>query len=260
MMANPLIQKMGDRSTSSFKKYQELAVGSESIFDFVKYELLMSLFGSFPGALGIYLRSKAIPLLLRKSGKGVLFGRNVTIRVPKRIELGSNVIVDDNSVLDAKGDPGRSFIRCGNDVEISRNTILSCKGQGSINLGNFVSIGRNVLLSAFNELVIEDKCSIGPYCAVLASGHGWEDPETPILLQDRKVGKIVIGENVWLGAHVTVMDGVTIGRNSVVGAGSVVTQDIPPYRIAGGMPARVIARRGQEKAMREGLNSSAGAK
>jgi carbonic anhydrase/acetyltransferase-like protein (isoleucine patch superfamily)/acyl carrier protein len=120
---------------------------------------------------------------------------------------------------------------------------LSCKDVGSISLGNFVSIGRNVLLSSASELAVGDNCSVGPYSCLLASGHGWDDPVKPVMLQNRQVKKIVIEKNVWLGAHVVVMDGVTIGENSIIAAGSVVTQDIPRYRIAAGMPARVVAKR-----------------
>ena len=238
----PLIKKVGDKGQSSFRKYQDLFVGSRSVAQLLRYELILSGLGSRPGALGIYLRSKVYPRLFKKCGKNVFFGRGVTVRVPMQIELGSNVIIDDNAVLDAKGDPSVSFIRCGSDVEISRNVILSCK-EGSISIGNLVSIGRNSLLSSISELKIGDDCSIGPFCCLLASGHGWDDPDKPVMLQNREVKRIVIEDNVWLGAHVTVMDGVTIGRNSIVCVGSVVTQDIAPYRIAAGVPARVINKR-----------------
>ena len=90
---------------------------------------------------------------------------------------------------------------------------------------------------------IGDNCSIGPYTAILASGHDWSDPDTPVLLQGRSIGNITIEDNVWIGAHVTVMDGVTIGANSVVSANSVVTHDLPPYSVAAGQPARVVSYR-----------------
>ncbi len=243
MHYSPLINNIANSRESAFRKYQDLFVGSRSIIELIRYEAVLSLFGSFPGALGLYLRSRAYPLLFKRSGKNVFVGKGVTIRAPKRIELGSNVIIDDNVVLDAKGDPNTSFIKCGNEVEISRNSILSCKGGGSIELGDFVAIGRNVLLSSLKPLIIDNNCSIGPYSCLLASGHGWEDPEKPVALQNREIKKIIIEENVWLGAHVVVMDGVTIGKNSIIAVGSVVTQDIGPYLIAAGTPARVIARR-----------------
>ncbi len=239
----PLIRKVGDKRQSAFTKYQDLFVGSRSLLELLRYELVFSALGSFPGALGIYLRSKAYPWVIRNCGENVFFGRGVTVRAPGRIELAGDVIVDDHAVLDAKGDVNASFIRCGKEVEIGRNSILSCKDVGFISLGNFVSIGRNVLLSSAGGLLIGDNCSIGPYSCLLASGHGWDDPDKPVLLQNRQIKKIVIEDNVWLGAHVVVMDGVTIGKNSIVCVGSIVTQDIAPYRIVAGAPARVIEKR-----------------
>jgi acetyltransferase-like isoleucine patch superfamily enzyme len=64
-------------------------------------------------------------------------------------------------------------------------------------------------------------------------------------------GDIVLEDDVWLGANVVVLDGVTIGRGAIVGAGAVVTQSIPPYAIAGGVPARVIRYRTPEKGNHE---------
>lgn len=236
----PLLARVTDEKQSPVQRYQDLFVGSRSLADLALYELVTGALQSFSGALGIFLRSKCYRLLFRRCGSSLLIGRNVTIRVPRRIELGSGTMIDDNAVLDAKGHPQKSFIRCGDKVEISRNAILSCKQNGSITLGNFVSIGRNALLSARAPLQIGDNCSIGPYACILASGHDWQDTEKPILLQDRAVEPITIGENVWIGAHVTIMDGVTIGENSIIGVGSVVTHDIPAYRIAAGAPARVV--------------------
>ncbi len=240
MSYKPLLTQIAARDKSPVRNYQDLFIGSRSPASLIWYELIISFLQSFPGALGIFLRSKAYPRLLKSCGRNILFGRNVTLRVTRRITLGSHILIDDNAVLDAKGDSDSSFIRCGDEAEISRNAILACKGAGSIALGNFVSIGRNALLSARAPLRIGDNCSIGPYACILASGHDWSDPETPILIQDRDVGEIVIGNNVWIGAHATVLDGVTIGDNSVIGVGAVVTHDIPPYRIAAGAPARVV--------------------
>ncbi len=238
----PLIKKMSDSETSAIQKYQRLFIGSKSLKDLLLYEVLTMLCVSFPGALGYFLRNKLFPFLFNHCGKKVFFGRNITIRVPKQIYLGSNLIIDDNAVLDAKGDPEISFLRCGDEVEISRNTIMSCK-DGSITIGSFVSIGRNVLMSSGKKITIGDNCNIGPFTSILASGHGWDDPEKPAMLQNRGIKPIEIENNVWIGAHVTVMDGVKIGEKSIISVGSVVANDIPPYCIAGGVPARVISRR-----------------
>ena len=85
--------------------------------------------------------------------------------------------------------------------------------------------------------------AIGPHSAIMTYKHLFDDVSIPIKFQDLELKKVKIGEGVWLGAHVVVMPGVTIGDNSVVGAGAVVTKDIPSYSIAAGVPAKVIKKR-----------------
>src|SRR5690606_20872223 len=101
MTYTPLIKKVSESRWSSVKKYQDLFVGSYSLLELLRYEFMMAFFAPFPGGLGIYLRSKVYPFFLKECGRRVFLGKGVTIRVPKRIYLGSNVIIDDNAVLDA---------------------------------------------------------------------------------------------------------------------------------------------------------------
>ncbi|MDH5690952.1 MAG: acyltransferase [Candidatus Bathyarchaeota archaeon] len=103
-------------------------------------------------------------------------------------------------------------------------------GTGSIIYGAAdVKIGRYSLLANYVELIAGD--------------HVFKDPSIPIRFQGRKIGNIVIGEDVWLGARVSVLNGINIGKGSVVGANAVVTKDIPSYSVAAGNPAMVIRKR-----------------
>jgi maltose O-acetyltransferase len=92
-----------------------------------------------------------------------------------------------------------------------------------------VEIGSNVLM--------------GAHCVITSSNHRFGNRNKIIWEQGMAPGKVTIGEDVWLGASVKVMPGVTIGTGAVVGASSVVTKDIPPYGIAVGSPAKVIKYR-----------------
>ena len=80
---------------------------------------------------------------------------------------------------------------------------------------------------------------------IVAVDHVYDDPQRPIREQGITAQGIVIEDDVWLGAGATVVDGVTIGRGSVIGAGAVVTTDMPPYSIAVGIPAKVVKDRRQ---------------
>jgi acetyltransferase-like isoleucine patch superfamily enzyme len=77
----------------------------------------------------------------------------------------------------------------------------------------------------------------------MPSNHVFEDPKTPIRLQGIRAEGIIIKDDVWLGTGVRVLDGITIGKGSIVGAGAVVTKDVPDYAIVTGVPARVTGWR-----------------
>jgi acetyltransferase-like isoleucine patch superfamily enzyme len=109
--------------------------------------------------------------------------------------------------------------------------------------GNEMRIGRNVFINqncTFYDLGgidIADEVMIGPNVSIITSGH----PLEPSQRRSVTTGKpIVIERNVWIAAGATIIGGVTIGKNSVVAAGSVVTKDVPANTLAGGNPARVI--------------------
>jgi len=88
---------------------------------------------------------------------------------------------------------------------------------------------------------IGSHCMLANGCFVTDANHRFDDPDTPVPWQGfSSKGPTRIGDNVWLGAHVVVTSGVTIGERCVIGANSVVTQDIPPFSIAAGAPAKVL--------------------
>lgn len=131
---------------------------------------------------------------------------------------------------------------CGSAIE--RDCTIWCAAEGdsepSLNTGANVYIGRNSYLGVWRPISIGDDTLIGAYCYIISGDHQFTAPDVPIRLQGYKGGPITIGRNVWLGAHVIVLAGVTIGDNAVIGAGSVVTSSIPNAEIWAGAPARRI--------------------
>src|ERR1700740_3245492 len=105
------------RGTSAGEKYASLVVGKSDLGSLLKYELIVTLSQSCPGALGLALRKFLYPLLLGSCGPNVVFGQNVVLRHPHKIRIGHDVVVDDNCLLDAKGDSNRG-ITIGNGVFI----------------------------------------------------------------------------------------------------------------------------------------------
>ncbi len=229
-------------------KYADLFLGEKGALRLLRFEMVTLLFSGLPGALGLAMRKVFYPSLFRQVGRGVVFGRNVTIRHPHKISIGSNVFIDDNVVLDAKGE-GNKGLHIGENVYIGRNTILSCK-NGSILIGDYVNISANCSLLSETEIRLGRYCFLAGHCYLVAGGnHSFDDLETPIMFQPSlSKGGIQIADDVWLGAGVVVLDGVSVGRGCVVGAGAVVTQPLPEYSVAVGSPAQKIRDRRDRRA------------
>lgn len=138
-----------------------------------------------------------------------------------------------------------SLVSFGNDIYIGDNVELRCNGGNRIKIGNNVTLNRGAMV--LGEVLIGNDCLIAPYCVIIGSNHIFDNTSIPINKQGISSSGVQIEENVWLGAHVTVLDGVKIGKNSIIGAGSVVTKDIPSNSIAVGNPCKVVRARSSTK-------------
>jgi acetyltransferase-like isoleucine patch superfamily enzyme len=236
-------KKMARSKKSKYAMYLELFVGKPGFWSFLKYEFI-TLFGGFPGAGGIFLRNILYKHLFKKVGKGVIFGKSITVRNPYKITIGSNVIIDENVMLDAKGLDNEG-ITIKDGVYIGRNSIISCK-NGDIILNDGVDIGFNCEIYSLSRVEIGENTLIAAYTYVVGGGHLAGELDTLFKDQQKHARGIKIGKNVWLGAKSIVMDGCDIGSNSIIGAGAIVTKKIPSYSIAVGMPAEIIKDRKKE--------------
>lgn len=228
-------------SKSKLTLYGELVVGKPGFGAFLKHELITCLSTYVPGALGLFLRSKLYPLLLGECGKGCVFGRGVVLRHPHKIRVGAGTVFDDNVLIDAKGADNQG-ITLGAGCFLGRNSILSCK-NGDITLGDRVNIGFNSEIFSGSRVTLGDDCLLAAYTYVVGGGHRFDDAEVSVIDQDHVSEGIILGNGVWLGAGVKVMDGLTIEEKTVVGAGAVVTRDLPANAVAAGVPAKVIRTR-----------------
>jgi acetyltransferase-like isoleucine patch superfamily enzyme len=227
--------------TSSRAKYSALVVGRPGLAALLTYELIVSVAQARAGALGLALRKALYPLLLGSCGRNVVFGQNVVLRHPHKIHIGSNVVVDDHCLLDAKGTANHG-IRIGDGVFVGRNTILSCK-NGDIELADGANIGFNCELFSASRVTIGRDVLMAAYCYIIGGDHDFSDPSAPVLAQARTSTGVTIGDGVWLGAGAKILDSVQLGAHAVIGAGAVVREDVPAHAIAVGVPARVVSSR-----------------
>jgi acetyltransferase-like isoleucine patch superfamily enzyme len=239
------LQQIVDEDRSVIERYQAITVGRRGRLFLLRYELVMLLCNGLSGAIGLWLRKKLYRGLLGKVGKGVVFGKNVSLRHPRRIAIGDRTLVDDGCVLDARSDEEVS-ISIGKNTFVARDTIIACKG-GKIQIGDRVGVGARTTIHTYsgNEVHIGNNVLIGPYCYIVGAGlYRMDRTDIPIVDQGVELrGGVKVGDNAWLGAHSTILDGVTIGNDAVVGAGAVVTADVPPFAVVAGIPAKIIRNR-----------------
>jgi acetyltransferase-like isoleucine patch superfamily enzyme len=117
--------------------------------------------------------------------------------------------------------------------------LTSDTGRIAIGGGSFLNL--NVMIAAVSQVTLGEHCMLANGCLVTDGNHRFDDPDKPVPWQGfTSKGPVTLGDNVWLGANVVVTSGVTIGRRSVIGANSVVVDDIPEFSIAAGAPAKVL--------------------
>ena len=150
--------------------------------------------------------------------------------------------------------------------KVSMRAALNTAGGGGIQIGARTHVGDGALLiTNGGDITIGSDCSINPYCVLYGLGglrignfvriaahtvivpanHTFADPLNPIHHQPETKQGVVIEDDVWIGAGCRILDGVKIGRGSVIGAGAVVTRSIPSMSVAVGVPAKVVRRRGE---------------
>jgi acetyltransferase-like isoleucine patch superfamily enzyme len=238
----PRVQdELSRTGVSAREKYAALIVGKQGWDALIKYETVVLLSQCVPGALGLALRKSLYPLLLGSCGRNVVFGQNVSLRHPHKIHIADNVVIDDNCLIDAKGD-SNGGIRIASGVFIGRNTILSCK-NGDIELGESANLGFNCEIFSASRVRVGRDVLIAAYCYVIGGDHDFSDASRPVLDQARKSAGISIGDGAWLGAGAKILDGVEIGPHAVIGAGAVVRESVPERATAVGVPARIVSTR-----------------
>jgi acetyltransferase-like isoleucine patch superfamily enzyme len=168
--------------------------------------------GFFSDAWNLVSRKRVFLFLHRH----VLVDRSVVLSHPEKIGLALGVKINSYSVLK----PGEGFIKIG------QKTVV---GEHCVFYGN-------------NGLEIGERCIIAPQASIMAGGHNLVNGGKLFFEHPKKDRGIKLGRNVWIGANATILSGVTIGDNSVVAAGSVVTRDVPANTLVMGSPAKEAKR------------------
>ncbi len=234
--------KLETARRSPLAAYRDMSLGEGSLWLFIWYELLMMLISPLGGGLGYLLRKKLYRPLFKSVGKGFIIGRNVVIRHPGNIIIGDNVTIDDNCVLEGRGQTGDGLV-LEDEVLINRNVMLLAKG-GSIHIGRRSSVGSNSVVVSTGGVELGEAVLMAGGCSISAGAYE-VDGAQPIIMDNKAYtkGPIRIGTGTWLGTAAVVLDGVNIGSGAVVGAGAVVNKDVEDDMIVVGLPARPVRAR-----------------
>lgn len=196
------------------------------------------------------LRQLVYRIRLGEMGTGVDIEPRVVFEHPRNTRIGSGVLICTNCVLRANTEtfPG---ITLGRDVRLMDSVLLAAN-KGHVSIGERSWFGPFCLVYGNGGVDIGSNVLVAAHTSINTVSHNSRRCDIPINDQGLSLDPVVIEDDVWLGLHVVVLQGVRIGRGSIVGAGSVVTKDIPPWSIALGTPARVVRRR--EGAPDEGVS------
>jgi acetyltransferase-like isoleucine patch superfamily enzyme len=131
------------------------------------------------------------------------------------------------------------FKKVGKNFRMSGGCKLNeCK---NISIGDNITLG-SCIINGAGGLVIEDNVLFAPNVSIFAVTHNYEDVNKDIMFQGSSTKSIKIGKGSWIGANCVILSGVNIGKHCVIGAGAIVTKDVPDFYVAGGVPARIIKK------------------
>jgi acetyltransferase-like isoleucine patch superfamily enzyme len=221
------------------------------IFRFVWVRFWMSLsglggFGRMATRLATWLAPPHKSLVQRKNWNPKGYIAPTAIIYHSNLELGKHIFIADRVILYQSSHDGREggSIRLGNSVAILRDSVLETGVGGNLSIGYGTWIHPRCQINAYlASIKIGREVQIAPNCAFYCYDHGTSLNQAIDEQPLQTKGDIIIGDGAWLGVGVIVLSGVRIGKGAVVGAGSVVTRDIPDNAIACGIPAKVVNMR-----------------
>jgi acetyltransferase-like isoleucine patch superfamily enzyme len=132
-----------------------------------------------------------------------------------------------------------AFKSCGRNLQVARRVTVNFTNR--LEIGSDVFLAMGCWLNAAGGIVLEDEVQLGPYAVLAAGDHTEIDGSYRFGLSN--LAPIRICQGAWIAAHATVTKGIVIGRGALLAANSVATHDIPPFTMAGGVPARVIQKK-----------------
>jgi acetyltransferase-like isoleucine patch superfamily enzyme len=175
-----------------------------------------------------------------------LIGKGVTIRQASFIHAGKNFIAQDHCEINGLSQKGLVFgdkVTIGSYAIIRPTNLYGGEAGVGLKVGNNSSIGPYAYIGCSGYIEIGDNVMMSPRVSIYSENHNFSETTLPMIEQGVTRSFVKIEDDCWLAANSVILAGVTVGKGSVVAAGSIVTKDVPPYSIVAGNPARIIKSR-----------------
>jgi acetyltransferase-like isoleucine patch superfamily enzyme len=207
---------------------------------YILESIVFFLFGWIPTVLGVGLRAIFYRLVLKMEGIAAIES-GVRLRYANHIRLGQGVYIDQGAYLHG----------CPQGIDIGAGSIVM---HGAVlHVYNFrgiphsgIKVGKNSLVGEYSVIrgqggvCIGDRVYTSPFTQIIAVNHIFDDPNQSFVDQGITAQGIVIEDDVWIGSGAIITDGVHVGKGAVIAAGAVVTKNVDPHTVVGGVPARLI--------------------
>lgn len=217
---------------------------ADSLARYILEQTLQALVGWIPTLAGIGARALLYRLMLHMEGLAAIES-GVRLRFANHIRLGRGAYLDQGVYIHA----------CPQGVEIGAGTLVMHGAvlhvynfrdlpHAGIKIGQDSLIGEYTVIRGQGGVTIGDRVYTSPMTQLIAVNHNFDDPTRPFVEQGITAQGIVVEDDVWLGSGAIITDGVRVGQGAVIAAGAVVTKDVAPHTVVGGVPARLIRQIG----------------
>lgn len=221
-------------------------IKNDSLFELNRHRTTASVIYMLFSMFTSLIRGKLKGLSFRKQEGLIFIKKRVRIINKGYITAGKNLILEDQCEIDGMSKRGLIF---GNKVTIGANAIIRPSNFYGGEPGEGLKVGSNSNIGAYNYIgcsgyiEIGENVMFGPRISVYSENHAFDRTDITIKEQGVIRSFVKIEDDCWIGSHSAILAGVTVGKGSIIAAGSIVTKDIPPYSVVAGIPAKIIKNR-----------------
>ena len=177
--------------------------------------------------IALTLHNHRIFYLIKNIQTPFCIERGVEFRTPEKIKIEKDCMIKTRTIINGRSRIKDFGVILGENTYLKENCYVDSY-SGFVHIDGFCAFGQNTIIHGGGGVKIGKHVITGVNCYIISSNHNYDSVEFPIMLQGDSRKGIVIEDNVWIGAYVIILDGVTIGKNSIIGAGTVITKDVPP--------------------------------